>query len=316
MLPDFTTYLDDPRAQLTNGGQILQYRDCDYPVTDGIVRLISDVSYSKGNFSKLREEHSTLQLDSKNGTNDRHATMLERSGWPREFFRNKTVLECGCGAGPDTEVLLDYGARVVAVDLAIDVARRNIGDHDRVSFVQGSIANLPFRPQSFDIVWCHRVIQHTPAPRQILEHILSFVREDGGVFVHSYARSMLQMFRWKYPLRPFTKRISPERLYRFIQWYSEPAFHLTNWLRRIPFGPGINHVFIPFLNFRHVDKFADLSNAQIIEYGIHDTFDALSPRYDRPLKHKTMYQIASAKLVQPFEVVDRPGVTLLRTRID
>ncbi len=129
MLPDFTAYLDDPRAQITNDDQSLQFRDSAYPITDGIVRLISDVSYSDGNFSKLREEHSTLQLDSRNGTNDRHATMLERSGWSPEFFRNKTVLECGCGAGPDTEVLLDFGARVVAVDLAVDVARRNIGDH-------------------------------------------------------------------------------------------------------------------------------------------------------------------------------------------
>ena len=37
-----------------------------------ILRFTPNISYSTGNFSRLREEHSKLQLDSVNGTNDRY----------------------------------------------------------------------------------------------------------------------------------------------------------------------------------------------------------------------------------------------------
>ena len=41
------------------------------PVRNDIPRFSPDNSYSSGNFSKLRELHATLQLDSKNATSDR-----------------------------------------------------------------------------------------------------------------------------------------------------------------------------------------------------------------------------------------------------
>src|SRR5688572_12160459 len=79
------------------------------PIRNGIPRFTPDHSYSTGNFSRLREKHATLQMDSKNGTTDRLNTLLHRTNWPKDFFKGKTILECGCGAGPDTEILLDLG---------------------------------------------------------------------------------------------------------------------------------------------------------------------------------------------------------------
>jgi SAM-dependent methyltransferase len=67
------------------------------------------------------------------------------------------VLECGCGAGPDTEILLKLGARVVSVDLAgVDVAQNNLGEQESLCLEQASIENLPFNTASFDIVFCHK----------------------------------------------------------------------------------------------------------------------------------------------------------------
>src|SRR5688572_19989096 len=134
------------------------------PITNGIPRFTPDLSYSSGNFSLLREKHATLQLDSVNGTTDRLKTVLSRTNWPPEFFKGKTVLECGCGAGPDTEVLVGLGAKVLAVDIAgLDIAKENV-PHPHVQFVQADIANLPLKRSAFDIVFCHRVLQHTPKP--------------------------------------------------------------------------------------------------------------------------------------------------------
>lgn len=286
------------------------------PIKNGIPRFTPDLSYSTGNFSLLREKHATLQFDSVNGTTDRLQTILSRTNWPRKFFEGKTVLECGCGAGPDTEVLLGLGAKVLAVDIAgLDTAKRNIS-HPNVQFAQADITNLPLQRKAFDIVFCHRVLQHTPRPAETLEAILSLVKDDGAVFVHSYARRFIQMFRWKYVLRPVTRRLDTERLYNFIQWYSSPAFKLTSLFNRNVLTRYIAWVCIPFLNYRHQQAFKNKSDQFLLEFGIHDTFDALSPKYDRPLQASYLKKIAAKHLRSPFEVIEDPTITLLRTKLE
>src|SRR3546814_4994530 len=91
------------------------------------------------------------------------------------------------------------------------------------------------------------------------------------------------MLRWKYALLPLTRRVDPERLYGMIEKSAPSLFAATNLINRLPGGRYFNHVFVPFKNYRHVARFRTLSDERIIEYGVHDTFDALSPPYDSPV---------------------------------
>ena len=292
----------------------LIFQDYKIPVINDIPRFTPNRSYSDSSFYKLRQNHSRLQLDSVNKTNDRRETILSRTNWNEMFFKNKLVLECGCGAGPDTEILLSLGAKVVAIDhTGIDIAAKNLGPREKLCLIQGDITKIPLQKQSFDIVFCHRVIQHTPNPLQTLNHILKFVKQDGAVFVHSYARTFFQMCTWKYALRPITTRMQPEKLYGMIKNYSSLAYHLTNLIASIPKGAHINNFFIPFRNYKKMKAFQGKSDEWLIEYGIHDTFDALSPRYDRPLSANEMYTEAINSLHSPFEIIETKGLTLLRT---
>jgi SAM-dependent methyltransferase len=306
----------DGMAGVLSDSGALRFGSHEIPVRDGIPRFTPDVSYSTGNFSLLREKHAELQLDSRNGTRDRENTILSRTGWPREFFRGKTILECGCGAGADTEILAKFEAQVVAVDLAgVDVASRNIGDSGQVTFLQADIQNLPLKHESFDIVICHRVLQHTPNPEITLDHILRFVKPDGAVFVHSYSRDLYQRCRWKYVFRPLTKRMNPERLYRLVERSGPFMFRLTTAIRRLPGGRYFNWVFVPFLNYGHKPKFRSWTDEQLIEFGVHDTFDALSPKYDHPLSERKFRKVAGRYLRRPFEITTGAAVTLLRTSL-
>ena len=284
------------------------------PIRNGIPRFTPDISYSSGNFEMLREKHAELQLDSRNGTEDRFRTILSRTNWGEDAFRGKRVLECGCGAGPDTEILLRLGADVLATDLAgVDVAQRNVGAGQRVQFVQASITDLPLKKQSFDIVFCHRVLQHTPEPENTLRHILQFVKPDGTVFVHSYAPTQHRHYPWKYALRPITTRMKPERLYGLIRFYAKPAYHVTNLLNRTRWGRLVATRCIPFFNYRSQRVYAGKDSTFLIEYGVHDTFDALSPAYDNPIDPDAMDQIAGDMLRRPYEILRTPTITLLRT---
>ena len=294
----------------------LRFNTGTVPVKNGIPRFTPDISYCTGNFSKLREQYATLQLDSHNGTADRLLTVLGRTNWPKDYFVGKTVLECGCGAGPDTEILLQLGAKVLSVDLAgLDIASANLGDRPDLALMQADIADLPLVPHSFDIVFCHRVIQHTPDPERVLDHILRFVKPDGAAFVHSYSHGFVQMVRWKYLLRPITRRMEPERLFRLIERMAPRLFAWTDKTNRFWPARIFNWIFVPFINHSGEPEFKNSSRAFLMNTAIHDTFDALSPRYDRPLRARTMRRIASQHLERPFEIVTRRTITLLRTRL-
>lgn len=295
------------------------YKGNEVSCRNDILRFTPDQSYSTGNFSKLRERHAQLQLDSVNGTSDRENTILRRTNWPREFFNNKLILECGCGAGADTEALLKLGARVVSVDIAgTDICKANLQGNPNSVVVQGSIMDMPFKRQSFDIVWCHRVLQHTPSPSRTLDNILQFVKTDGAVFVHSYSMRPLQLLSWKYVLRPITRNMEPEKLYRYVERWTPGLFRFTNWLRAIRPEPlgwllfAIAYQVVPIRNYRFEPKFRDKPDSFIIEYAVHDTFDCLSPRYDRPLSHYQFRKIAKRHLQRKFEIVEQ-SATLLRS---
>ena len=286
------------------------------PIVNGIPRFVeSGATYSEGNFSRLRERHATLQLDSVNGTSDRRDTVLARTGWAQSRFSGKTVLECGCGVGPDTEVLLSLGAKVIAVDLAgLDIAQKNLVDHENLCLVQADIANLPLAEKSFDVVFCHRVLQHTPDPSYTLSHILKYVKPGGDVFVHSYARTAKQMLNWKYALRPLTKRMPSGFLYRSIKKAAPVLGGISEYLCRYSLGRKIQYALVPFRYYGHLPQYQSMTKETILEYGVHDTFDALSPKYDRPLSEAEMSRIAARMLGDSWQIHTFGTVTILRTK--
>jgi hypothetical protein len=106
----------------------------------------------------------------------------------------------------------------------------------------------------------------------------------------------------------------PETLYRFINWYAKPLYRFTTLSNRFKMGRALNWFFVPFLNYRHLPRYRDLADEVVLEHGVLNTFDALSPRYDAPIKASAMRRIASASLKRPFEVAESRTVTLLRTQ--
>ena len=123
------------------------------------------------------------------------------------------------------------------------------------------------------------------------------------------------MICWKNVLR-ITTQMDSEKLYHLIEAYAPSAYAITNKIAMLPKGHMINHFLFPFRNHSNHDKLRTLSDDQLIEYGIHDTFDSLSPRYDKPLSGKTMERIARPLLRVPFEVIEQRTITLLRTIVE
>src|SRR5262245_31660238 len=138
-----------------------------HPIVRGIPRFVSSEGYT-GSFGRQWNKFARLQLDSKNGTDFSRQRFYSITEWAPAALKDKLVLDAGCGAGRFSEVLLQDGAEVVAVDLssAVDACRQNLRGHPRFHCVQASLYELPFRDAAFDIVSCIGVVQHTPDPKR------------------------------------------------------------------------------------------------------------------------------------------------------
>src|SRR5262245_5898838 len=87
------------------------------PVEGGIPRFANS-AYAK-HFGLQWTRYSRSQLDSYTGlpiTEERLRRCLGERLW--KTLSTAEILECGCGAGRFTEVLLDRGASVTSVDLS------------------------------------------------------------------------------------------------------------------------------------------------------------------------------------------------------
>jgi len=83
-----------------------------------------------------------------------------------EKTKGLRVLEIGCGCGSEAERFARAGARYTAVDLtnaAVSITQKRFQLAELEGhFVQGDAENLPFADGSFDLVYSHGVLHHTP----------------------------------------------------------------------------------------------------------------------------------------------------------
>lgn len=97
----------------------------------------------------------------------------------------RDVLELGCGAAQWTVALLERRARAVGVDLSgqqLRHARTVSGSQSSgLPLVQGDAERLPFKSESFDIVFCDHGAIVFASPGRVVEEASRVLRPDGLV---------------------------------------------------------------------------------------------------------------------------------------
>ena len=259
-------------------------------ILEEIPRFIKDHDDYADSFAfQWKKWHSLLSgLREKEIEDFKFKEMLRRTNFNNFDLNGMTLLECGCGGGDDTEQSLRLPfSKVYSFDLskAVERAQQFIEQKERLVLFQASIYEIPIRDYSMDMVYCHRVLQHTPDPVKSLKAIMKKVKVGGYLFAHSYNKSRFFMKEFKYKYRPITKKLP----LKFLVWYLDTfgtAIHgINKKLYRSRLGKKLAREWIPMYYYT---QFANFSEKKIIEVEKLTTFDALTPAYDIPMTWEQM----------------------------
>ena len=187
-----------------------------FPITSGIPRfanldqLKSDKRATATGFG-WQWQHFTQE-------DERYAEQF--LGWiapvTPEFFRDKVVLEGGCGKGRHTQLAARWGARdVIGIDLsvAVETAFAATRSLPNAHIIQADIYHLPLA-RKFDYGFSVGVLHHLPDPRGGFLSLASKVKPGGHVSAWVYgAENNEWITRWVNPVREkITSRIDQRAL--------------------------------------------------------------------------------------------------------
>jgi len=265
---------------------LLQCAHCQarFPIVRHIPRFVPLKNYAAG-FGLQWNKHARTQYDSYSHTIISQTRFFEETHWPRQL-PGSTILEVGSGSGRFTEQAAATGAMVVSLDYsnAVDANYASNGRKDNVFIVQGDIYALPFKADFFDRLFCIGVLQHTPDVKGAFSALPRYLKPGGSLVIDVYRRNWMYLLTTHYWLRPITKRLPPETLYRWVERYTNLMWPAARLIARLPKGNLINWA----LSIAYYGGQYPLSEEMLKEWAILDTFDDLAAYYRNPQNLETV----------------------------
>lgn len=153
-----------------------------------------------------------------------------------DFFKDKVVLEGGCGKGRHTKLAAEWGAAdVIGIDLGdgVESAFALTRDQPNAHIVQCDIFKLPLK-KAFDYAFSVGVLHHTPDPKKAFLSLASKVKKDGHISAWVYgAENNEWISKYINPVREsFTSQISQPMLYQLSKLPTLSVFLTTKLIYR------------------------------------------------------------------------------------
>ena len=171
-------------------------------------------------------------------------------------FRDRVVIEGGCGKGRHSALVAGFGARaVLAIDLsnAVDAAFANTRGCANVHVIQADLTRPPVRPQ-VDVAFSIGVLHHLPDPEQGFRALTSQLVPGGTVAIWVYGREGNGwIIHGVTPIREHVTSRLPHRLLDLLAGaITVPLFAATRLIyapahgtvleRTLPYGPYLSYI--------------------------------------------------------------------------
>jgi SAM-dependent methyltransferase/uncharacterized protein YbaR (Trm112 family) len=176
-------------------GELVRVDDASvrYPIVNGIPRLLPPTA-DRGRdqvLSALTQEsfgyeweHFDRMLPEYDDVARSYFTLV-----PPERFAGAVVLDAGCGMGRWARYAGAQGVgRLYALDFsrAIDRAAETVSGHEETHCVQADLRHLPFRSETFDIIYSLGVLHHLPDPDEGMRSLIGRLKPDGSLLIYLY----------------------------------------------------------------------------------------------------------------------------------
>lgn len=206
-------------------------------------RTSSSFGFEWDTFSEVIEEYETNFLS--------YVSPVEKS-----FFRDKLVLDAGCGAGRHSYYAAKFGAEVVAMDLskAVEAAYSNSRQFSKVHVVQADIYRLPFKAE-FDYIFCIGVLHHLPDPQKGFEKLVELLRPNSLISIWVYGRkhNFLAIYIYE-PIRKITTRI-PHKALCYLCYLPAAIMEVFNIIYKVFNSFSLTKHFARLIPFKYYSHF-------------------------------------------------------------
>lgn len=182
----------------------------------------------------------------------RHLAVTEM---PIKNISGMEILDVGSGAGAHLALLALHGAKVIATDITFDrvVATKKklamIDNSDEYFALQADAEELPFRDDSFDIVFSNGVLHHLPNTDTAIGEIFRVLKPNGKAIIMIYAKHSfyywIGLFLYQGIIRGNLFR-HPNYLGRVTEWMSQKKRTADNPITKVFTGKDIKSLFHKF----------------------------------------------------------------------
>jgi uncharacterized protein YbaR (Trm112 family)/SAM-dependent methyltransferase len=185
---------DFPWQEIMSGNLTCQKCQRKYPIIGGIPRMLT-------NSNKSIEEQKTVEgFGFEWKTYNRkiqHTYMSTRENFldfihpvKNDFFKDKIVLDAGCGMGRFLKLAAEFGSReIIGMDLSssVEAAYSNTCHLPNAHVVQGDIMKLPLK-QEFDYIFSIGVLQFIPQPDEGFRKLTGLLKPSGSISIWVYSK--------------------------------------------------------------------------------------------------------------------------------
>lgn len=108
------------------------------------------------------------------------------TAFAKRLPQDASILDAGCGAGRDADILSKQGLKVTGVDLSTGLLEVASKKFPEIIFVEGNLLSLPFDDTSFDGVWSNTSLLHLETVenvRQALAEMHRVLKKPGLLHV-------------------------------------------------------------------------------------------------------------------------------------
>ncbi len=138
-------------------------------------------------------------------------------------FKNKKVLDAGCGMGRNSYWVVKWGAaEVVAFDYderSVKAAQHNLKEFNNARVEFKNIYEIDWQNE-FDIAFSIGVIHHLENPRKAIENLIRALKSGGKILIHVYSYEGNEwVVRFVNPLRKYITSRLPVGIVHFISYF-------------------------------------------------------------------------------------------------